>query len=81
MIYEGPKIIYEVWGYDTPETSEPCAKETLATKSGAMKTARAWAKKYGRVEALAVEVAEDDEGNIYGDSLLVAYENGKKTTK
>lgn len=81
MIYEGTKIIYEVWGYETPETSEPCAKETFAKKADTKKAAKDWSKKYGRVEALAVEVAEDDEGNIYGDSLLVAYENGKKTTK
>ena len=81
MIYEGTKIIYEVWGYDTPETSEPCARETFAKKADAKKAAKDWSKKYGRVEALYVEVAVDDERDIYADGVLVAYENGKKTTK
>lgn len=82
MIYFDTVWHYEVLAYSRPERLElgPDKQETLIMrKSEAMKIARGYAKRYKRVEVLAVEVDADDSNNLLGDELVAAWENGRKT--
>lgn len=72
--------IYEVWAYTNAQDDEPYNRETSTRKADALRTAKAWASRYGRVEVNALYVNADDESDVQGDELITAYENGKKTT-
>ena len=75
------KRIYEVLAYLTVDTSEPYTRDTSTRKADALRVARGWATKYGRVEVNALYVSVDDENDAQGADLVAAWENGTKTTK
>ena len=74
------KRIYEVWAYRNAQDDEPYKRDTSTRKADALRTARVWASRYGRVEVNALYVDAGDDGNVQGCELITAYENGKKTT-
>ena len=74
------KRIYEVWAYTNAQDGEPYNRETYTRKADALKLARAWASKYGRVEVNALYGSAYDDNDVQGDELITAYENGVRTT-
>jgi len=74
------KRIYEAFAYRNAADGKPYTRDTSTRKADALRTAKEWAKRYGRVEVNALYVDVNDENNIQGAELLEAWENGHKTT-
>ena len=74
------KTVYEVLAYKAATDGEPCNRDTSTRKADALRTARGWAKLYGRVEVNALYVSADDGTDIQAAALIDAWENGTKTT-
>lgn len=70
---------FEVIAGDDLSRREDAHDGPFARKASALKRARELAHQYKRVEVVAVEVAIDDPGNLHGDELVAAFENGKRT--
>lgn len=72
---------YEVLGWKSAQDTDKRPDLELGyynRKADAMKTARSYKGKYGRIEVNRIEIDREDELNIQGDILVASWENGKQ---
>jgi len=72
---------YEVLGWKTVQDVDKRPDLELGLynrKADAMKIARSYKDRYGRIEVNRIEIDCHDELNIQGDILVASWENGKK---